>query len=127
MRGNKSSAKSTDGIYGIFGANETYQRGVRASIDVSKTLPPCSPVYHYPSSCIGTLLASYMLRQCLEVLWGGDADTFSVGADRDSLFVLQDAAALLSWIEKLLNKCNDLSMAYALDLLSVVATHLQLK
>lgn len=85
-------------------------------------LPPCSPVYHYPSSCIGILLASYMLRHCLSSAREQHGDG---GGGEVDLFILQDAAALLSWIDQLLLKCKDVSVAYALDILSVVATNLQ--
>ena len=80
-------------------------------------LPPCSPLYHYPSSCIGVLLASYMLRHYLTVLR-------EPTSRNQNHFMLQDVTALLAWMETLLGKCTDLSVAYALDTLSVVATNL---
>lgn len=80
----------------------------------SRNIPPCSPVYHYPSSCVGVLLASYMLRHFL-----GKADW----SDPQSPH-LQDSSALLVGINNLLSKCKNATVAYALDILSNVATNI---
>ena len=90
--------------------------GGDSSAGQGQGLPPCSPIYHYPSSCVGILLATYMLRHYLALAREPEADNH---------FILQDASALLTWIDKLLEKCKDLSAAYALDILSVVATDIQ--
>ena len=37
--------------------------------------------------------------------------------------IVQDVSALLSWIDKFLVKCKDIGVAYAIDILSVVANH----
>lgn len=94
-------------------------------------LPPCSPVYHYPSSCVGVLLASYMLRHYLGAArdpagGGGAWGAWGAWGGNSNHFMLQDMTALLSWIETLLAKCADLSVVYALDVLSEVAANLQL-
>lgn len=106
------------------GYHHGYSSGTGASEGSEKrNLPPCRPVYHYASSCIGVLLASYMLRHNLLV--ARQAGTGMTHQDQRQHFLLQDVGALLTWIEKLLEKCKDLSVAYVLDILSVVATDIQ--
>jgi hypothetical protein len=101
---------------GSYSTNEYQQRNYKIMQEGQRKgiIPPCSPIYHYPSSCVGILLASYMVRYSIE--------TTNAMHD-DNMGIVQDVSALLSWIDKFLVKCKDIGVAYAIDILSVVANH----
>ena len=100
------------------GANDVDGAQHPPNADQNRRLSTCCPAYQFPTSCVGALLLSYMLYQYLEQL---QAQSINV-----SLHIVQDALSLLSWLETLLGQCKDISVAYALDSLSVIAGAMQL-